>query len=189
MWPKYSDAKIAEICGVSTRTAFTIRQEMQPRRVSVDPALPGAERTVRIGTDGVTRTVSERKPDSSVVVDATELQYPVPPPAMVAWERRSEVQDILNQIGSLRSLLKVKNEAQDLLWREVSFPTALAAVTNLYQQVKLALPHAVCPACQGQKPDACTFCFGRGVVSEFAWTSQAMQEAKTIRAKAMKKTL
>jgi hypothetical protein len=39
-------------------------------------------------------------------------------------------------------------------------------LTNLYSDLKLAKPYAVCPQCHGKLPDNCTMCSGRGVVSK-----------------------
>lgn len=187
-----SNGAIAELCAVSDRfvdrIVSEIKTEDSARGIgeSVTQEPPAEEKnTERIGRDGRAYTV--KTPETKTVpVDATEIRYPIPAPALSAWERRTEVLELLNAVLRLKGQIISKRETNDVLWREVSFQALESALINAYDYIKRALPYAVCPACQGQLPENCTACWGRGMVSEFAWKSQAMEEARTIRAKAMK---
>ncbi len=54
-----------------------------------------------------------------------------------------------------------------MLYAEVNFSSALSQLEQLWTDIKTAKPFAVCPTCQGQVPDKCTLCRGRGLISEY----------------------
>ena len=52
-----------------------------------------------------------------------------------------------------------------------------------WADIKTAKPFAVCPTCQGQIPDKCTLCYGRGLISEHRWNTCVTREDKEFREK------
>ena len=68
----------------------------------------------------------------------------------------------------------------DILFAEVDFTDDLAHLNQLYLDLQRAKPYAVCPSCDGIKPDGCLTCKGRGWLSEFYWTHNIPQETKDL---------
>lgn len=71
-----------------------------------------------------------------------------------------------------------------MLFAEVNFSSALSQLDQAWTDVKTAKPFAVCPTCQGQLPDKCTLCRGRGLISEYRWNTCVTREHKEFRFKA-----
>jgi hypothetical protein len=82
--------------------------------------------------------------------------------------------------GALRSA----QENRDMLFAEVNFSSALSQLDQAWTDVKTAKPFAVCPSCQGQVPENCTLCRGRGLLSEYRWNTCVTREHKEFRLKA-----
>ena len=72
----------------------------------------------------------------------------------------------------------------DMLFGEVNFSSALSQLDQAWTDIKTAKPFAVCPTCQGQLPENCTLCRGRGLISEHRWNTCVTREDKEFRARA-----
>jgi hypothetical protein len=81
-------------------------------------------------------------------------------------------------------VLRSAQENRDMLYAEMHFSSALAQAEQLWTDLKTARPFAVCPTCQGQVPEKCTLCRGRGLISEFRWNTCVTREDKEFRSKA-----
>ena len=75
-----------------------------------------------------------------------------------------------------------------MLFAEVNFSSALSQLDQAFTDVKTAKPFAVCPSCQGQVPENCTLCRGRGLLSEYRWNTCVTREHKEFRTKASSAT-
>ena len=84
-------------------------------------------------------------------------------------------------------VLRSAQEKRDMLFAEVQFSSALSQAEQLWTDMKTAKPFAVCPTCQGQVPDKCTLCRGRGLISEFRWNTCVTREDKEFRFRAKQK--
>lgn len=111
------------------------------------------------------------------------LGYPVPAPALLYWNRRDEVKEILRQFTKMRSWAEEMNQRQDPLYCEVNLNSVRVELNNLYQSIKGALPYVVCTLCDGMKPETCDLCKGRGVISEFRWKHALPEEDRVNRQK------
>jgi hypothetical protein len=69
----------------------------------------------------------------------------------------------------------------------VNYSSALSHLDQARADVKTAKPFAVCPTCQGQIPDKCTLCCGRGLISEHRWNTCVTREDKEFRFRAKQK--
>ncbi len=123
------------------------------------------------------------KPD--IELDSTG--FPIPAKCLPLWQRRPEVQKLLTAVSLLRTTLRAAQEADDPLWRPVTskgetWATILKSFDQAYASLGLSIPYAVCPYCQGQIPDRCTNCHGRGFISEFFYKICVSSDAKKIRA-------
>jgi hypothetical protein len=126
-------------------------------------------------------------PPPAAVVDGTG--WPVPTHLIPLWQRAGEVQELLTILSRVKGALRTAQEKQDKLFAEVSFSSALSQLNQAWTDIQTAKPFAVCPTCQGQLPDNCTLCRGRGLISEHRWKTCVTSEDKAFRAKARKANL
>jgi hypothetical protein len=110
----------------------------------------------------------------------------VPPSVAPLFHRQGNVRDILQKVSAIRGVVRRVMEADnDPLFRECQLQDMLHACDQLHQQLKLALPYAVCPYCHGVNSKSCQPCKGRGAVSEFRWQHCVPEEIKALRKKAI----
>ncbi len=197
-FPKLSDRALAEICIVSDHFVGDIRRESTANRSQLPPP-------PRIGRDGVERRLppppmqrrasttangSEDKtvvkpqlpPPPSQILDGTD--WPIPTQLIPLWQRADEVQEMLTALSRVKGALRAAQNNRDKLFAEVNFSSALSQLDQAWTDIKTAKPFAVCPTCQGQLPDKCTLCRGRGLISEHRWNTCVTREDKEFRAKA-----
>ena len=155
-------------------TAAAIKRRLPP---------PPMRRRAPGGTDGTSGAVP---PPPGQVLDATG--WPIPTQLIPLWQRAGEVQEWLTVLSRLKGVLRKAQENRDMLFAEVQFSSALSQAEQLWTDMKTAKPFAVCPTCQGQVPDKCTLCRGRGLISEFRWNTCVTREDKEFRARAKQKS-
>jgi hypothetical protein len=178
-----SQPEAAETLGVSRRSVQTAAQildespklakEVEAGKITLNAArkqLPPAP---------TKRTIP---PPPSQVVDATG--WPIPTQLIPLWQRTDEVQEMLTILSRVKGTLRAAQENRDKLFAEVNFSSALSQLDQAWYDIKTAKPFAVCPTCQGEFPDKCTFCRGRGLISEHRWNTCVTREDKEFREKA-----
>jgi hypothetical protein len=121
-------------------------------------------------------------PPPSQVLDGTG--WPIPTQLIPLWQRADEVQEMLTTLSRVKGTLRAAQENRDKLFAEVNFSSALSQLDQAWYDIKTAKPFAVCPTCQGQLPDKCTLCRGRGLISEHRWNTCVTREDKEFRQKA-----
>jgi hypothetical protein len=121
-------------------------------------------------------------PPPSQVLDATG--WPIPTQLIPLWQRAGEVQELLTILSRVKGTLRAAQDNRDLLFAEVSFSSALSQLDQAWYDIKTAKPFAVCPTCQGQLPEQCLLCKGRGLISEHRWNTCVTREDKEFRARA-----
>ena len=161
-------------------TAAAIKRQLPPV-----PTQPGG--AARTSQRDVLTAPSVASPPPAPVVDATG--WPVPTQLIPLWKRADEVQEMLTTISRVKGALRTAQENKDPLFAEVLFSSALSQLDQAWTDIKTAKPFAVCPTCQGQVPDRCRMCHGRGLISEFRWNTCVTREDKEFRAKARKANL
>ncbi len=142
---------------------------------------------VRGGTDGTRGKApgAMPPPPPSQVLDGTG--WPIPTQLIPLWQRADEVQEMLTALSRVKGTLRAAQENRDNLFAEVNFSSALSQLDQAWTDIKTAKPFAVCPTCQGQVPDKCTLCRGRGLISEHRWNTCVTREDKEFRARAKQK--
>jgi hypothetical protein len=125
-------------------------------------------------------------PPPSQVVDATG--WPIPTQVIPLWQRAGEVQEMLTVLSRIKGALRSAQDNKDLLFAEVNFSSALSQLDQAWYDLKTAKPFAVCPTCQGQLPEKCALCKGRGLISEHRWNTCVTREDKEFRFKAKGKS-
>ncbi len=121
-------------------------------------------------------------PPPSQILDGTG--WPIPAQLIPLWQRAGEVQEWLTVLSRLKGVLRSAQESRDMLYAEFNFSSALSQVEQLRADFKTGKPFAVCPTCQGQVPDKCRLCRGRGLISEYRWDTCVTREDKEFRFRA-----
>jgi hypothetical protein len=118
------------------------------------------------------------------VIEKDKTGYPIPTPAMAIWNRREEVKSKLRPLQELRQWAEDMQGSDDPLFAEITFSNLKLDIEAVIMTLNSAVPYGVCPLCQGQAPQTCTFCKGRGMVSKFLYTGVAVpEEMKQMREK------
>lgn len=112
----------------------------------------------------------------------------IPNEALPFWRRKDEVQEILTQLSRIKCTVEKAKLEGDCMYGKVSN----GVVDNLslaYNQLLEAKPHVVCTDCQGRpstKPDGCSMCGNKGLISKYQADTQSRREVLDIRMKAAK---
>jgi hypothetical protein len=96
---------------------------------------------------------------------------------------------MLTTLSRVKGALRTAQDTQDKLFAEVNYSSALSQLDQAWYDIKTAKPFAVCPTCQGQVPDTCRLCNGRGIISEHRWKTCVIREHKEFRSKVRKSTM
>lgn len=101
------------------------------------------------------------------------LGVTVPPHLVPLWERRREVQELIDELSRMQRLIDQAQLDRDPLYfgagqgnTPVNFSTALGHLKQARSSIKEAMPYAVCPMCQGS---GCRCCSGNGLISKFRY--------------------
>ena len=190
-FPKLSDVAISDLCLVGRELVAEIRKLQIPANQGNQTSqVVDSDNLTRIGKDGKAYRLPpppmQRSAPPSQVLDGTG--WPIPTQLIPLWKRADEVQEMLTALSRIKGALRTAQDAHDKLYAEVSFSSALSQLDQAWAVIKTAKPFAVCPNCQGQLPDQCTLCKGRGLISEHRWKTCVPSEDKAFRAKVKKST-
>ena len=206
-FPNVSTVAISKMCLVGDELVAELRkaQPTDSGRLNPPPTrigLDGRERKMppppmvrKDGTNGTQGTDANEKleikneksnrttrvPPPSQVLDGTGWQ--IPTQLIPLWQRSDEVQEMLTTLSRVKAALRTAQENNDTLFAEVNYSSALSQLDQAWTDIKTAKPFAVCPTCQGQIPDKCTLCRGRGLISEHRWNTCVTREDKEFRFK------
>jgi len=159
----------AIVAGGEAVTAAAIRRHIPP-----PPMQPS-------GAQG-TASPTMPPPPPSQVLDGTG--WPIPTQLIPLWHRADEVQEMLTTLSRVKGALRTAQDNKDKLFAEVNYSSALSHLDQVWTDVQTAKPFAVCPTCQGQLPDKCTLCKGRGFISQHRWNTCVTREDKEFRFRA-----
>ncbi len=167
------------------KVATMVATERQARELGKVPTERRADVVEGIVAEGKPVTAAEIRrhlpPPPGRVLDATG--WPIPTQLIPLWQRAGEVQELLTILSRVKGALRSAQENRDMLFAEVNFSSALSQLDQAWTDVKTAKPFAVCPSCQGQVPENCTLCRGRGLLSEYRWNTCVTREHKEFRSK------
>jgi ParB-like chromosome segregation protein Spo0J len=169
-FPKEPDTKLAELAGVSDKTVASVRKAMQeaaapaPAPAPAEPEEPEVDEAPAKGAkDSTGHKLTER--------------------ALVFWKRKDEAKSLMQSLSNIKRILNKAQKEKDLLYFEVNFNAVEANIAQAYTGLSVAVPHAVCPTCQGLRPDSCRVCGGRGVISKFRYERTTPETVRKIREK------
>ena len=155
-------------------TAAEIKRHLPPPPVPPGK-MPGS-------TAGKMPAATLPPPPPSKILDGTG--WPIPTQLIPLWQRTDEVQEMLTTLSRVKGALRAAQDKNDTLFAEVNYSSALSQLDQAWADIKTAKPFAVCPTCQGQIPDKCALCKGRGLISEHRWNTCVTREDKEFRFKA-----
>jgi hypothetical protein len=182
--PGLSDRAIADHCGVDH--VFVGKMRSKVVTVTTCP---------RTGQDG-----KKYPPPPPPLQNVPEKEEPEEPPRVHAgppkhldkvgrelpkhlverWDDGMKLQEYLTTISRLRCVVKESQETENICFAEVNHTAVLAALDTAYGGLKVALPFAICPTCQGHGGKECRLCRGRGLISEFRWNRVVPKETKEL---------
>ena len=166
-----------------------IETESQARPLAAVPTEQREEVLTRASSKGrpTALRITEEAEKESPVIELDKTGYPVPERAMKYWKRKGEMEDLLREISQVRAHIRNQNQ-DDRIFVELRIREVVAILNEAYREFAQAVPYAVCTTCQGQAPDTCRLCQGRGVISKFRFDICVPSELKEIRKKATKKS-
>jgi hypothetical protein len=201
-WPKLADAELSRICAVGDDLVKSVRTDLEANlripkvgtRIGHDgrerrlppPPMQRRASTDANGSEAKPALKPQLPPPPSRILDGTG--WPIPTQLIPLWQRTDEVQEMLTALSRVKGALRAAQENKDKLFAEVNFSSALSQLDQAWTDIKTAKPFAVCPTCQGQLPDKCTLCRGRGLISEHRWNTCVTREDKEFRARARSKS-
>ena len=158
-----------------------IQNEAQARAIAAVPETAREEVMARVVSAGPV-TANAIAAAAKEIVPAVELDKVgngIPPSILPLWQRADaagkEASDVVSKI---RTVFKAAQTDDDPIFRELSHSSVLAALDNLYADLKRIRPHAVCHVCNGVRVDKCKACRGRGFVSKFFFDTCVPEEFK-----------
>jgi hypothetical protein len=116
----------------------------------------------------------EKKEELGVDTDADGKI--VPSTALPYWRRKSEANNVLNQIKAAKGQVK-KLMPDDPMYCEVNLNGVMSDLNSAINRFTAAIPAHVCPYCKGSATN-CKPCHGRGVVSEYFYKTAVPEEMK-----------
>lgn len=189
-WTRQRAYQLMDAAEVQMSTAVDISSERAARELGKAAPEQRAGVVQAIVASGKPVTAPEIRrhlpPPPGQVLDATG--WPIPTQLIPLWQRAAEVQEMLTGLSRYKGALRAAQDSKDLLFAEVNFSSALSQLDQAWYDIKTAKPFAVCPTCQGQLPDKCTLCKGRGLISEHRWNTCVTREDKEFRARAKAKS-
>ncbi len=144
--------KAAKMMGVSVSSVKRAKAEIQGKNEKKTKPVQGSN-----GAETVLDS-------AGIAVPATALPY---------WDRKSEVQEIINQINSIKR--KMNDVQNDPMYCEVGVNGVLGSLNDVVGRLRAAIPAHVCPYCKGE---GCKNCKERGVVSKYFWDTAVPKEMK-----------
>ena len=114
------------------------------------------------------KTIKEAAEAEVLVKDADGVE--VPQRLIPLWLRGREIAEVLWTLSKVKGALKVAQEQDDPLWRQVNFSAVIGDLQKAWTGIQVAKPYAVCPQCQGHpEVSKCRLCLGTGIIGKFRY--------------------
>lgn len=172
-WPDISNRALADLCGVTHTFINKLKAVLDalPEKKDEPPEEPEKP---------TNHEPTVKKPDEPVILlDKTGCR--IPEKAVAIWNRKPEAEHVLSFIDAVKDEMEAVKDSKDPLWSEVAFNSVMADLDRLRTALSCAVPYAVCTTCQGQLPESCTFCTGRGMISKWRWDYAVPEDVKKLR--------
>jgi hypothetical protein len=139
----------------------------------------------RATASSIREVVQARSSDKAKAYDRTGFEIPPESPAMATWLRVDEINSMLTALRRIITEVGTACDKKEPMFAEINTSALVADLTSSHALLKVALPYAVCPTCQGRVLSPCTTCNGRGMISEFYWKHKVPEKTKEIRENAV----
>ena len=184
-----NESEVAKLCGVSHTYVAKIKSELDEEKAHVASNGGVTPRNIQPRAsapppDPLKARMSPASPVQTPDVVSDAMGYPVPDKVMDYWSRSFEVQSVIEMVEDLERVIDLAESSKDVLWHEAVFQTARADLSRVRQNIETAKPYAVCTNCQGQLPETCTLCGGKGFISKFRFDTLVPEEIREMRKKA-----
>lgn len=152
-----------------------------------------AKEAERNGTEVTARSITQAaqqvvKHAAQEPIDVEEILYDktgfrVPSHHAALFKRSTEVTEMMRKIAEVRGAMRRIEGLSDPLYKFVGIKDVMAGLDQAYYELKMAIPHVVCPYCQGQVNFNCTACKTVGFMPEHTWKHAVPEDLKAVRAK------
>jgi len=143
---------------------------------------PDKAREIERGEKTVKQAIREIRRDKHSDDPVDKIGFPIPDGILNDWNRAAEMaQYLTSRASQIKIALEEGLNKEDVIFGELN-NGSLAAIKNLYGEVKRIDPHAVCTACDGH-PKKCRTCQNKGFISKFLWDTVVPEETKQSRMK------
>jgi hypothetical protein len=180
-----SNNSLSDACGVGVDLVIKVRQELESKKEIPKfeklKSSDGREFKRKNKDEEDSNSVEESKVESGFGKDKTG--YPHTANSFKYADRSQEVASLIFSVSDAFKKIKKAKSDKDLLYCEVNFNSIETDFERIIMMLKVAIPYAVCPSCQGQVVDKCRLCSGRGVISQFKYETGVSEELKKIRNK------
>lgn len=111
-----------------------------------------------------------------------KLGFEIPEQIAELWNEADKVgRDLCGQIHRIKLIVEKGVKEHDLIFRELNQGTVID-LDHIWQTLKLIIPYAVCPLCEGEESRAtCLACRGCGFVSKFRYDRSISRDVKAAR--------
>jgi hypothetical protein len=170
------------------RVARELHKAPEEARVAI---LEQVQQAGPVTGPAVAKAVKEMKaPEPPKLYDRTGFEIPPASPAAATWIRSEEIQTLLTALSRIKGVItkgcgNPDPKLNDVMFNELNVSAFMADLQSSFQQLKVCLPFAVCPTCQGRVLSECRTCGGRGMISEFYWKHKVPEKTKEIRERAV----
>jgi hypothetical protein len=165
----------AKQLNVSTRAVTAARKLINEKPEEV-PAVEAGKLTVHAAL-----AKSNPKPADEYKFDKTDSV--IPKDIVESWDKANRIgSEMANAISKIKCEVEHGLKTKDRMFAELNNQT-LADLKNAYTALKLIIPHAVCPTCQGHQRKSCRTCSGRGFISQFYYEYKIDSKLKSVREK------
>jgi len=178
----FDRSKAADALSVSPRAVATASKILDE-----SPKLAKRVANGEISLHAAEKKLEEKKANGDnkakeiVVLDKTG--YRIPTKLIDLWNRSPEVQEMLSALSRIKGKLQTAQEENDILFRGFNFSGSISYISQAFIGIQVAMPYAVCTACQGQVASSCVLCKGKGFISKFHFDTVVPEEIKIIRRK------
>lgn len=97
------------------------------------------------------------------------------PKIIAAFNRRYEILDLMGQVSKIKSTVESAVESKDPLFYRVNSSNFQAECNNARRELKMTLPHCLCPYCGGR---GCKVCHNHGWVSKDVFDRYVPEDLK-----------
>ena len=188
-WTRQHAYRLMEQAGVVESLPAKCRPRVTSGRAASALAdVPEADREAIVSSiEGPVTTAKVKAATKPTEHEVDETGTVIPEGILADWNRALVAgKDFAWNLSEIKCAIEDALKNKDEIYAEVN-NQVVADLVNAYNAVKLIIPHAVCPTCQGRQRAACRTCGGRGFISKFYFETKIDSKTRALREKSKKK--